>query len=683
MIKKLNKLLTCLTVVNEAKRSTGQSIEGMMSVISGKRLRRKILCLALLVAFATCAFCQDASTLRPPKTFYVSKSGSDSNTGTTPDNAFLKIQTGIDHLEVPGDSLRILPGTYTEFVTVQGKVGSPDMPIVIEGLPGISRESVVIIQGCITNLSRTKKNFNFHQAPNQEWELPGDQEAHAQEYVSIDSLPEPSGTSQWHVSRGAFINPVNGRYTRLITYSRLEDLRAENETYDPILHPPVYMGPGVWFDSTTKKVHIRLSPTHNGVMGLADYSGSANPNMIPLSITEEYMQTLNVHGSRHILFKNISVRFGGETIRVEGSTNIAFDNVIIWAGQYGMRTGKLKRFRMPNCVLDGGLPTWMFRSDLKEDKLGKNTMETLFLGNTNNDSTEMDHCEFINAHDLYLGGKNFNFHHNWVSNLNDEGLVLDATDTSNGSIHHNVLVQILSVFSFAGTHIAGPWHIYRNLVDLRTPTAGYRPRDQDSDRTQVWRVGYSFKMEGVEGPFDLFQNTFIVPVEDRIPYNHLRSGTSTGYQRRSLNNIFVVLNREVNSNYSITYLPPVGFPAEIKNNLYWRKGNGNNLFYIPGFHQFSCNLEEDETCSEKWSRELFFQKTGYEANSILLRDPEFISWVGEPDAADDFRLKLTSPARNSGVQLPPDLQLLDNITTGSNPDIGCYQSSSVTGKAPN
>jgi hypothetical protein len=147
MIKELNKLLTCLTVVNEAKRSTGQSIEDMMSVVSGKRLSLKILYLALSVAFATCALCQDASTLRPPKIFYISKSGSDSNTGTAPDNAFLKIQTGIDHLEVPGDSLRIFPGTYTEFVTVQGKAGSSDIPIVIEGLPGISRESAVIIQG--------------------------------------------------------------------------------------------------------------------------------------------------------------------------------------------------------------------------------------------------------------------------------------------------------------------------------------------------------------------------------------------------------------------------------------------------------------------------------------------------------------------------------------------------------
>ena len=36
------------------------------------------------------------------------------------------------------------------------------------------------------------------------------------------------------------------------------------------------------------------------------------------------------------------------------------------------------------------------------------------------------HCEFHNAHDLYLGGTNIDFHHNWINNLNDEGLVLDA-----------------------------------------------------------------------------------------------------------------------------------------------------------------------------------------------------------------------------------------------------------------
>jgi hypothetical protein len=224
---------------------------------------------------------------RQPKTFYVSTGGSDAHDGTAPESAFRSIQTGINHLEGPGDKLRIFGGTNTESVKVSGKTGSSGHLIVIEGMPGVAPGPVVIIQGSITNLSGTTETFNFHQAPNQEWQPASGPDAHPQEYISCKSLPSPTGNTNWFVNRGAFVQPINGRYTRLITYSHLEDLRAVNQTYEPIFEgtgpgctgtdprpgptlgeasgcterrPWVYMGPGIWFDQSSKKVHIRLSP---------------------------------------------------------------------------------------------------------------------------------------------------------------------------------------------------------------------------------------------------------------------------------------------------------------------------------------------------------------------------------------------------------------------------------------
>jgi hypothetical protein len=168
------------------------------------------------------------------------------------------------------------------------------------------------------------------------------------------------------------------------------------------------------------------------------------------------------------------------------------------------------------------MPTWMFRGDLKDQYkflqngqlvdnfLGKQTSEGL-IAMEGVDSVEIHHCEFMNAHDLYLQASNVNFHHNWIGNLHDDSLFLDGSATASGLVHHNVIVQALSAISFAGDYVAGPWRIYRNLIDLRLPTAGFRPRNADFNRAHVWRNGFPFKGGGAEGTYDIFQNTVIVP----------------------------------------------------------------------------------------------------------------------------------------------------------------------------
>ena len=102
------------------------------------------------------------------------------------------------------------------------------------------------------------------------------------------------------VNGGAFLDePV---HIRLVSYSQLGDLRAENQlwpddspadgnrvwrptTPDRTPSSPrtgragytagrrVYMGPGVWFDEAPgeRRVHIRLAPTHNRIPGWDDY----------------------------------------------------------------------------------------------------------------------------------------------------------------------------------------------------------------------------------------------------------------------------------------------------------------------------------------------------------------------------------------------------------------------------
>jgi hypothetical protein len=80
----------------------------------------------------------------------------------------------------------------------------------------------------------------------------------------------------------------------------------------------------------------------------------------------------------------------------------------------------------------------------------------------------------------------------------------------------------------------------------------------------VWRSGHPFKsnentptQDGTprsDGPYDVFQNTFIVvwqadrsgpqPDYPQPLFNQFRANQQPWHQRRSFNNIFVVLNNE-------------------------------------------------------------------------------------------------------------------------------------------
>jgi len=77
--------------------------------------------------------------------FFVSKSGSDGNDGLAESRAFATIQHGVSALK-PGDTLTILPGEYTEAVSIERKAGTPEAPIVIRA----QRSGTVLLRGDAT-----------------------------------------------------------------------------------------------------------------------------------------------------------------------------------------------------------------------------------------------------------------------------------------------------------------------------------------------------------------------------------------------------------------------------------------------------------------------------------------------------------------------------------------------------
>jgi hypothetical protein len=130
-----------------------------------------------------------------------------------------------------------------------------------------------------------------------------------------------------------------------------------------------------------------------------------------------------------------------------------------------------------------------------------------------NQQTEVHHCEFVRGLDLLVVGQSFSFHHNVVDEMQDDALAIGFGLTS-GDLHENVILRCQTAMSFAGSVVGGPYRIFRNLFDLRSPFAAIRPRPDGALEGLVspFRFGQFYKgsNDGDDGPIDLFQNTCLV-----------------------------------------------------------------------------------------------------------------------------------------------------------------------------
>jgi hypothetical protein len=655
------------------------------------------------------------------KECFVSVTGSDANSGTLA-RPFRTIAKGVSAVQA-GDVLSLLGGVFVESVAIANKHGTALRPIVIRSYPG----ERAFIDGSLSDF-RTLNNEDWVPAGSDDLGVP-----HADEFVSR--------TSVTGFVRGAFLD--RHPYTRLITYSRLEDLRAPGDTFarlspdDPLGHdvfdcdtstacvpagyryPWVYMGPGIWVDpdvspTNPKPVHIRLSHTSNSVPGLADYAGDVDPRRLRLAVAIKPMHALRITDSSHLRFERLGVRFGGDvTVMVRNTTGLLFDHVEVWASSNGIRTGDNDGLTFQHCDFNGGRPSWFFRDDGKrlywlldgrtgvavKNTLGEQTIGSLVIPSRLDFGTTIHHSEFHSGHDLYLGGSNVDFHHNWIHDLNDEGLVLDAYGKQNVLVHHNVISKTLSAFSFASqatgslNAIGGPFFIYRNLVDLREPIAGYRPSAFND--VDVWRYGSAFKSNGEDGPYAVFQNTFLVWAQtgdaSYMHYWNLRGN----HLRRAFNNIFVAIDPDPAANRPITMVPSPLFPAQTDGNVYYRIAQSSTKLFknLPYSSQQQSGPEGAFDCLYGCYKALIGSRLfehsrrqyapGFEANSID-GDPKFrrLGADGVFRKTDDLRIQSLSPALNAGIALPDDLACKDDPPHCGAPPVGAPDIGSYRGAEP-
>lgn len=656
---------------------------------------------------------------------YVSPPPSGAEPGTAPEGSgtladpYHSVSAGITAVD-GGGTVFVRGGEYVESIDLTGISGTRWRKIVVRPY---HFEQVTI--------DWTVRRFRGP-VPNQDWEpVPG----HSDEFISTDRFDRKPGRGSNVIDRGAFLDLE--RHTRLISYDRLEDLRSPNQLWpDPnqlaleqdlvgpgIAHevlkedgepfnprrfrPYVYMGPGIWFDEDEgeqgRRVHIRLSHTNNQVDGWPDYNGKTDPRQLPLALSQRESHVLRLVSCEHLRFQNLTLRFGGEdTIRLRNCCDVVFDHVRIWAGSRAIRLlnegdnpeERNKAIEFRHCEIDGGLPTWFFRSDRKDDYrfrpapgapvttnlLGHATSGVLLSSDSRAERISVHHCEIANGHDVYVAfGDQMRFHHNWVHNIDDDGLgVTIVNGTQNAWIYQNVVTQCLTALSFAGGTV-GHVYVFRNLIDVRVATLGSRPRKEGEQRSL--RQGEFYKDGENEGPVDLFHNTCTVLDPGGIGMNreeivaagfaHYRSLVG-GAQRRAFNNIFMAVYSKPGEAKAIAFLPPHTFAGPTDGNTYCRYGSGDLAkFLVPvgDSDGFKAYLELGD---------YKLTEPPYEQHGQS-EDPQFRSFDanGQPQPNDDLRLKEGSPARNSSVPLPHDLRWIDVQAGGLwsllSRDRGCYR----------
>jgi hypothetical protein len=577
------------------------------------------------------------------------------------------------------------------------------------------------------------------------------------EFVWIKEFPDGADEE---VARGAFLE--SHQHTRLITYSHIEDLRSLNERnvriedfrpldeIDPDEPPPgdnhvwtansgtpaddliptenprefrnwMYMGPGICFDLGRRLLHIRLSHTHNGINGWPDYTGITDPRKVQLALSKTLTPALSLTDCTHLRFSRMTLRFGGrETLLIRNCEDIEFDHVNFRAGSRAVRleaesTEYNTNIVFHDCEMDGGMPTWLFRSDRKGEyhyapatlqnaaeadvrlnTLGKATTNNLFSSRQNASGIQIHHCELVNGHDVSIFGPQMRFHHNWVNNFNDDALFMgsDESDTEEAWIYRNVVTKVLTTLSFASEAPLKQVRIFRNLFDIREPTLGIRPGLGDGPLRQ----GQFYKSNGLEGPIDLWHNTCLVlnagaKFVDGLPtelnnagfthYRAFRLGDEVAGARRSLNNIFVAVYPDSGLTKPIAFLPPRSFNGPTDGNIYERVGPEDttpDLADEPRFRvtegvpaQFA-DLDDYTHVHDPWER------GGVRADPLFI---SFDSAGGQPHPDhDDFRPRSKtqsqegSPAKGNAVPMPDDMTAIDQevdvLAKHFGDDQGCY-----------
>jgi len=643
------------------------------------RARAITLC-GLLALLASPAFAQEKFLSHPPQrplpeasvrpladgpAYYVDgKQGRDDNPGTK-DRPWKTVQHGVDRVR-PGETLILRGGIYYEHIVVKNS-GIEAQPITIRSQPG----ELVVLDGGLRE---------FFDSPATSWEpCPS---GVAGEFWSTKTYPDLGGRPDETNVLGLFGDswiPLHG-------YKSLKDLRSDNHYWnlgDKLdFENGIYSVPGIHYDPTTQRIHVRLAPTQLSGLHENNYKGEADPRKLPLVVAGfQGGPVLSLENLEHVRLVDLVVRGAREaTVEILRCKQIVCDGLTVFGGAAAFRVLDTHGFRLVNCVCRGIAAPWTFRSSLKYRAIEARIFaaSSWAPSGCDNRDFELAYSEFTDCVDgIFLGNvRNVHFHHNYVDNISDDGLFLTAATGFDGTtpggdfeISQNYFSRCLTVFAFGVGHgrqkaLASGYQtgsggtIARNVFDLRGP-AMYFPPKSPSDPQELTFRGRLLGDHGSPAwePIFFAHNTVVnAEAPFRAMYGAgLAGGMGKGTQRRVFNNIFLTTLEQPG-----TVLPDPKTDFQADANLHWSLPEGPKFSgkYFARFQNSPSYKASQEKYPPGWtSRDLY-------ADPRLKSTPA--DWK-QPLAA---QLLDGSPAVDAGLSLPADIRDPLRSADQGPPDLG-------------
>lgn len=510
---------------------------------------------------------------------------------------------------VAGETLYVHAGVYFESVVVRAK-GTAKAPITIRSAPG----ELAIVDGGLEE---------FQISPKTAWEkVAGD------EYRSTKSFDTLGGSPRFITAN------ILATMTPLHPYKFAVDLRASNVYWNlpkgTEAGTGIYVGPGLWFDPSTKRIHARLTPTP--LANQDNYSGSTDPRSVPLVVGID-RSALTISGASHVRVFDLVLRGSAtSTLRIDGASNLNLDGLTIYGGSPAVSIHGTQALKLVRSTVRGLASPWASRASMKY----RGNSPYLFVAESTLPQSrdwEIAYNEFTDSHDGIVidSLKNLRFHHNRIDNFNDDAIYLTLTPResvpTNVQIYENHVTRTYTALAFGqredgkkGGNAVGPGvFVFRNLFDLREGTYNRIPIDAAAVPGYRPLTG---RMCGDHGgpvwePLFIYQNTIVIETTPWRSYYgaQLVQGINTGTKRRLFNNIFAQPDGAVGTVF-------LGGDLIADGNLSWSSTSTATHPKYPA---------------------------GSGANDVFA-DPKFVAF--DPRSPIDIRLRKDSPAIDAGVPLP-------------------------------
>jgi hypothetical protein len=479
---------------------------------------------------------------------YVDGRGSDGNPGTrarpwrTLAHAFTRLQ--------PGDTLLLRGGTYLERPTLS-RSGTAGAPITVRSYPG---ETAVIDSG----------PAEFREPGNDDWELV---DAITGEYRS--RRPQRAETVYAYVD--GIPGYENGRVL-LVPYRSAAAFRATSDAYVDE-DTPFYVGPGVYYDATDRRIHIRLAKTADLAAAEARY-GKVFDGDLPdprdyRILLSSAPTTLVVDGS-HLVFRHLTVNQAEDTILLSRRAHdVTFDGITAWTGDRAIQAGEggAHHVTVTRSRIYGDNPRWVFWSDMKNPPAPADLLRSTAVnlaGGAHDWEISYNHIRG-SGQDLISTNtdeRNILIHHNRLENCGDDALELEGTtDVGEVRVFENYIANCLTTVA-AGQDsgaFSGPLYVFRNVMALlRDPPVNRRPG------INSWngggRFGYEYLFKQHAGNTHIYQNTLVLLNSGGDGINLVPESPAGTYVA---NNLAVVVNGPVNGS------TPTGPGQLFEGNLFW------------------------------------------------------------------------------------------------------------------